>query len=340
VALAAHRRRGADPGVAPPQGTVLGITAPGGGQFVLKKVAKGQPLSERLGRLEAEHRVLRHLAAYGVPVAVPVPTDDGRLFVVDGAAVYTLSPRLPVGGHAPAPGATPGAAPPTPGAAPPTPGAAPHAPPGPSPERRAEHVGAAIGRLHRALAAYRGELRSWRLDLAPRNLDVALPRITAHLDPARAAALEAALAPLAAPLRAALTGLPEQPIHGDCHGGNVLVAGGEVTGFVDLDHLPYGPEVYDVASLLADQVKGHLADPERLARWLAVFPRLLAGYERENALSIREREAVWYGMLATQVLFVEVFAQQRDEAHVVRNLDAFSWIRRHRAEIEQRTRAP
>ncbi len=45
-------------------------------------------------------------------------------------------------------------------------------------------------------------------------------------------------------------------------------------------------------------------------------------------------------MLATQVLFVEVFAQQRNETHVVRNLDAFWWIHRHRDEIEQRVRRP
>ncbi len=150
--------------------------------------------------------------------------------------------------------------------------------------------------------------------------------------------MEATLAPLAAPLRAALADLPEQPIHGDCHGGNVLVADGEVTGFVDLDHLPVGPKVYDLSYLLADQVKGQLNDPERLARWLSVLPHLLAGYEREHALSAQERGAIWYGMLATQVLFVEVFAQAQNEAHIARNLDAFFWIHRSRDVIERRTR--
>jgi Ser/Thr protein kinase RdoA (MazF antagonist) len=300
------------------KGTVLEVTAAAGGRFVLKEVAKGQPVAERLPRLEAEHRVLRHLAAHGVPVAVPVPTDAGRLFVRDGAALYTLSPRLPVGGRDPAPGPAPW--------------------PDPPPEQRAANLGAALGRLHRALAAYRGDLRSWRLDLPPRVLDVAPPRIRASLDGSRAAGLEAALTALAPALRAALTGLPEQPIHGDCHGGNVLVAGGEVTGFVDLDHLPTGPRVYDLAYLLADRLKWRLDDPEHVARWLATLPHLLAGYAREQPLSDRERDALWYGMLATQVLFVEVFARERDGANVTRNLDAFWWIHRHRAEIERRTR--
>jgi Ser/Thr protein kinase RdoA (MazF antagonist) len=301
-------------------GTILGITAPAGERFVLKEVAKGQPVAERLARLAAEYRVLRHLAAHGVPVAVPVPTDAGRLFVQDGAAVYTLSPRLPVGGRDPAPGPAPW--------------------PDPSPERRAENLGAAIGRLHRALAAYVGDLRSWRMDLAPEVLDVALPRLRAHLDGARAAALEAALAPLAAPLRAALTGLPEQPIHGDCHGGNILVAGGEVTGFVDLDHLPVGPKVYDLAYLLADQIKWRLDDPVYVARWLAGLPHLLAGYAREHPLSGRERQAIWFGMLATQLIFAEGAIKKGKEANVALNLDAFWWMHRHRDEIEQRVRRP
>jgi Ser/Thr protein kinase RdoA (MazF antagonist) len=299
-------------------GTVLGITTAAGSRFVFKEVAKGQPVAERLARLEAEHRVLRHLAAHGVPVAVPLPTDAGRLFVRDGAAVYTLSPMLPVGGRDPAPGPDPW--------------------PDPPPERRAANLGAAIGRLHRALAAFRGDLRSWRQDLPTRILDVAPPRIRAHLDDARTAALEAALTALAPGLRAALTGLPEQPIHGDCHGGNILVAGGEVTGFVDLDHLPTGPRVYDLAFLLADRLKWRLDDPEHVARWRATLPHLLAGYAREQPLSARERDAIWYGMLATQVLFVEAFSRAGDEANVTRNLDAFWWIHRHRAEIEQRTR--
>jgi len=34
----------------------------------------------------------------------------------------------------------------------------------------------------------------------------------------------------------------------------------------------------------------------------------------------------------------DVFARERDGANVTRNLDAFWWIHRHRAEIERRTR--
>jgi Ser/Thr protein kinase RdoA (MazF antagonist) len=113
-----------------------------------------------------------------------------------------------------------------------------------------------------------------------------------------------------------------------------------VTGFVDLDLLPLGPRVYDLAYLLADRLKWRFDDPEHVARWLAGLPHLLAGYERENTLSAREREAIWYGMLATQVLFVEEFAREGDGANVTRNLEACFWIHRHRDEIERHVRRP
>lgn len=68
---------------------------------------------------------------------------------------------------------------------------------------------------------------------------------------------------------AAFAGLPVQPIHGDCHGSNVLLCNGEVSGFIELDHLPTGPRLYDLAYDLADRLKWWIEDAAQCACWLA-----------------------------------------------------------------------
>lgn len=90
----------------------------------------------------------------------------------------------------------------------------------------------------------------------------------------------------------ALAGLPEQYIYGDCHGGNILVTAGDVSGFVDLDHLPLGARVYDLFYLKADRLKERIYEPEWLTNRLRLLPHLVAGYERETILTPRERAAL------------------------------------------------
>lgn len=300
------------------KGTVLAVTGEHGARFVLKEVAKGQPVPRRLERLTAEHRLLLYLHACGVPVPAPLPADDGRTYVrepEDGAAIYTLHPMLPNWGTRARDGQ----------------------PVVPAWEQPGvwTNVGAAIGRLHRALAAYPGEIVSWHMVLPERIRENALPTARAHLAGGQLATLDAVFDDVTDELCLALADLPEQYIHGDCHGGNILLADDEVSGFIDLDHLPLAPRIYDLFYLLADRLKWRVYEPEALAALLRLFPCLIAGYQRENTLTPREYNALWPGMLATQLFFVQVFAQTRNEEHLTRNLDALTWIHRHRDDIQR-----
>jgi Ser/Thr protein kinase RdoA (MazF antagonist) len=137
-------------------------------------------------------------------------------------------------------------------------------------------------------------------------------------------------------MAAALSDLPLQLIHGDCHGGNYLLYRGDVSGFVDLDHLPTGPRVYDIGYLLADMAKARFVGIPAHDDWLAHAGQVIAGYERESSLSKREKDALWFVMLATQVLFVDWFlAHQKDEL-ARKNLAALYWIEQRRREIADR----
>jgi Ser/Thr protein kinase RdoA (MazF antagonist) len=137
-------------------------------------------------------------------------------------------------------------------------------------------------------------------------------------------------------MTAALRDLPTQLIHGDCHGGNILLYRRQVSGFVDLDHLPTGPRVYDLGYLLADMAKAPFVGVPAHRGWLQHFHRLIAGYEGESRMSEREKGALWYVMLATQVLFVDWFLQHGRDELARRNLAAFHWIDAQEDEIRRR----
>ncbi len=305
------------------KGTVLDVTAESGTRYVLKEVAKGQPVGRRLERLASEHRLLLRLHACGVPVPTPLAAEDGLTYVrhpEDEAAVYTLHRRLPSGWSEPA---LPGEV---------------RAPQWDVPQTWT-NVGAAIGRLHRALAAYPGEIVSWHMVLPERIRENALPQTRGYLEgkwQAQLAQLDAVFTPeLTDEVCVRLADLPEQHVHGDCHGGNVLVCDCDVSGFIDMDHLPLGARVYDLFYMLADRMKWRVYDPEGLATTVALFPHLAEGYRRENTLTARERGALWPGMLATQLFFVQVYAHNGNAEHLARNLDALTWIHRHRDELER-----
>ncbi|HEU5318243.1 MAG TPA: phosphotransferase [Chloroflexota bacterium] len=108
------------------------------------------------------------------------------------------------------------------------------------------NVGAAIARLHRALASHPEGIVSWHTVRPAQIRDRALPAARDLLADAQLAALEAAFDGVLDEVCAALAELPEQYIHGDCHGGNILIAAGDVSRSIDLDHLPLGPRIYDL----------------------------------------------------------------------------------------------
>jgi Ser/Thr protein kinase RdoA (MazF antagonist) len=286
------------------KGTVFLITTDRGARVILKTI--GDP--GQVERLMAEYRVLLHLQAAEVPVAVPLLAHDGRPFVQDGDNIYTLAPELASGGDTTGMGM----------------------------ERVYHNIGLAIGRLHKVLATYPEEIPSWRMDLPQRILGEAVPRINMHVAGPQLEAFNRIMTPIGDAFADALADLPVQHIHGDCHGGNILLHDGTVSGFIDLDHLPVGPKPYDLGSLLADRVKWQMVHPDAVNMWLEYVDRVIVGYEQENCLSGREKEAIWWIMLAVQVLMTEWFSERHDETNVALNLAAFHWIHSHKEEIVPR----
>jgi len=286
------------------KGTVFLVTTTGGDRLVLKEVGDGTQAE----RLRAEYQLLLHLDQSSVPVAVPLLAQDGRPYVEHGDRIYSLSPYLL-----------------------------------PADEEGAddlrvtyEHMGIAIAQLHEALATYPGEITSWTMALTLRVFDDAIPAIREHLRGEELQRFDSCLAGIDADMRSALADLPVRRIHGDCHTGNLLLHNNRVAGFIDLDHLPVGPAIYDICSALVDQVKWSIRDREHTSTWLGAFDRAITGYERVIPLLQREKAAIWYGMLAIQLLFAYWLFEHGNREWAELNMDAFYWLHEHGGEISRR----
>jgi Ser/Thr protein kinase RdoA (MazF antagonist) len=104
---------------------------------------------------------------------------------------------------------------------------------------------------------------------------------------------------------AALADLPTQLIHGDLTPENVLLRRpGAVSGFIDFDHLPLGPRIWDIAKYLSRRIRlrwrqrSQAPDVGRLDH-LAGF---LSGYHKKSSLSPAEIEALPAAIAAGNVL--------------------------------------
>jgi Ser/Thr protein kinase RdoA (MazF antagonist) len=201
--------------------------------------------------------MLRHLQDLGVPVAVPLPTDDGRPFATIAGLAYTLAPVLP------------------------------------SDDRPPDwtDIGAAIGRLHRSASTFDGPVP-----------------VRANL-----------------PAYKELAELPNQPIHGDCHLGNIVTVGGKVSGFLDFDELRLGPRLYDLAYLLAGRPHEEI---------LPAAARLAAGYHAVNRLTVAERGALVPAMLAVESIFIDWFRiQEPDASGLQQAIATQAWIIHHQEQL-------
>lgn len=206
-----------------------------------------------------EQRLVEHAATRGWPVARPVSAVDGTLLVEDAGRFWSVAPFLP---------GEPGAA-----------------------ETPAQYhiCGRLLGRLHRALASFPDERQRpdfgklWELDawVEPagfgsfnellRTFERDYPDLAALVRRQRYRNLRE-LARLKYP------DLPDLPIHGDFHRGNLLWQDGQLSGLLDFDQSRRDAHVADIAPLLMP----HMPLDLRLAR------SLLDGYQSVRQLSETE----------------------------------------------------
>ncbi|MGC4105217.1 MAG: phosphotransferase [Thermomicrobiales bacterium] len=205
--------------------------------------------------LADEARVLAHLSRCGISVAEFIPTDRASLYAGELAECFVLMPRLEQDAFDAA-------------------------------EVIAHEtaIGNAVARLHLALARYPWPVNSYTEDLAGAlHRDLMLPPdlVAAHAHHQKE-------------MIAHLASLPVQMIHGDLTPDNILLRKpGIVSGFIDFDHLPTGPRLWDIGKYLSRRIRlrwrGHPVDD---ATRLAHLTSFLAGYHQLNPLTPNEISAL------------------------------------------------
>lgn len=222
--------------------------------------------------LADEARVLRHLAGRGVGVAEYLPTDRAKLYAGAIEDSFVLMPRLA------------------------------NDPFGVAEVLALEpSIGAALANLHLALATYPRAVNSYT-----EHLDQSLAR-DLMLPPD----IAGAFAGQRRQLVEQLADLPLQLIHGDLTPENVLLRRpGVVSGFIDFDHLPMAPRVWDIAKYLSRRIRLRWRDgPAGTGRRLDHLPGFLNGYHRTNPLTPAEIAALPSAIAAGNLLEVSYFLE-------------------------------
>lgn len=201
-----------------------------------------------------EHEALRHLARRGWPVAPALPATDGRTVVEIDGGRYTLFPFLP---GRPAPARNP---------------------------IMLERKGRLLARLHRDLAAWAapaqrpGFARVTELDVWITPDGFATVEELLSRAPRDEAALVTALHRELAASREELdrlgyTRLPEQPIHFEFYGANLLFEGGALSGLLDFDFVHLDTRIADIGRgiVLDCAASDGGIDPSSLAAFLGGY---------------------------------------------------------------------
>lgn len=280
-------------------------------RVVLKDV--GANTESVIKRLEFERDVLQHVTKQGLVVALPLLTQAGKPYHIASGRVYRLSHWITNN----------------------------FVEPRTDDERTRLYrsYGSAIARFHLALTTYQDASilsRTWRTDLDNKLLQQTIPTVLSHLDQALLPAFTAAMGEIKQDMALAFEGLPEQPIIWDCHSGNVAVNDLEVTGFIDCDHISIAPRIHDLADFLVHLIKWGIGDARAEQTWIALFPQVLCGYESISLLSMQERNALYYAMVAIPLIFMEFFYKENHIEPIHLELRLFHWLVQRRKVIQSR----
>lgn len=223
--------------------------------------------------LADEARVLRFLADDGVNVAEFIPTDHARLYAGEIEDSFVLMPRLPSDRFS-------------------------------AKEVLAEEtsIGALVAELHIGLAKYPWRVNSYTEDLQGQlqREQMLPPKLADLFDERRVEMI------------ASLDGLPTQLVHGDLTPENIVLRRPvHTSGFIDFEHLPRAPRIWDVAKYLSRRLRMRWRDGDQSAdhHRLDHIQPFLRGYRQANPLSEREIAALPAMIATANVIEVSYFME-------------------------------
>lgn len=155
-------------------------------------------------------------------------------------------------------------------------------------------VGNHIAQLDRALVGFFHPALAQPIAWDIRRAQALLPMLAHVQPPELRRALDVALGPLE-PLLQRMRGLRSQAIHGDCHGGNLLINddGDACVGIIDLGDMIHAPLVLEIAVTMAELLADDVASLDGISE-------LLVGYTSVQPLERADVE-VLYDLMAVRI---------------------------------------
>jgi Ser/Thr protein kinase RdoA (MazF antagonist) len=226
--------------------------------------------------LADECRIVQHLARQGIRVPEFISTDCATLYASEGQDAFVLLPKLANDQFSPA-------------------------------ELVAleETIGRAVAELHLALAGYPWPSNSYaeRVDESLQQELTLPPEVADGFARRRGSMIDA------------LVHLPTQLVHGDLSPENILLQRPEaVSGFIDFDHLPQAPRIWDISKYLSRRIRLNWRkrpSASNLGR-LDHLAGFLRGYHQVNPLTPGEIRAIPAGIAAANVLEASYFREILD----------------------------
>ncbi|KMN46006.1 phosphotransferase enzyme family protein [Bacillus sp. LK2] len=127
--------------------------------------------------------------------------------------------------------------------------------------------------------------------------------------------------------------LPKQIIHRDMHLSNVIFQDNEFQGFIDFELLEENVRVFDLSYCFTSVLSELYMDETLRRNWLQIVRTIFEGYNKQNALTREEVQAIWFVMLSIQIIFITYFVQSVDLLKL--NEEMFLWIFANKEEIEE-----
>jgi Ser/Thr protein kinase RdoA (MazF antagonist) len=129
--------------------------------------------------------------------------------------------------------------------------------------------------------------------------------------------------------------LPKQLIHRDPNPSNILFVGSNVSGFIDFDLAERNIRLWDVCYCATGILSEWRGVDNIHDKWLGILGGILRGYNSVNALTVEERGAVWYCIMAIEFVCAAYFGTHDEYKELAdTNREMLMWIIEKRNEIE------
>ena len=260
-------------------------------------------------RLDFEHNILAHLNRAGVPVANPIPTQTGATYIALDNNLYTLSQHLEHDSPWP-----------------------------PTTAERNFNIGQAIAKLHQSLADFKCENLGFKLwaNRPGYEMQERLPWCREKLTGEDLNIIEKMVASTPSNLLQTIDQMETQIIHRDLHGGNILLKGSQVTGFIDCDHFSIGPRVYDLAYLAGQIIRFTFVTPPkpRIENWCDLMTGVLSGYAANSTITPEERHVLPHLFREVVLMFISMYCKNsRGSLPLETELSALHWLNENQTRL-------